>query len=1019
MKEDSYFKIIISYPRRDIFSFLQNNILFRNIQMFYLPQLEEVETFVKNIKPELILLYIDRDALINPDSRKFLNTSVLEDVWKVFILSSKISFEQFRELGEFRHAFVLPETTSYQVITSNIRTIIEHIQQQQQEKQEVAYKENLLRCSYIIQHENNLKSLFERLTQILPKMLPYDYWAIFSFDAENSQVTHFTQFIPPHRRNVAILTPRLEEMARGWVQTRKSLRLSREDDPALFRKLWEWGWEVRQLILTPIVHESIVVGGLLLVDTRERIVYTSHLEFIQQLSNLLKDRIYDLMFSRRSGEEFDRFAEQLLDERLSEERIIQLTCQELNQIARAEKTIFWQISRGFGLLFPKYVYGVGAQEGSASNERFMLYLTRDSHLNQLVSGEEIRLISDLPSQNSFDPTTVSAFQRLNYHHILVAPVRVAQEELGAFIISRRTEAPPFGDWEKELVRNLLSRVQKVLTDARIVKEAQVKLKQLARIFELGNEIKLDLNLEEILNRISHSIRRTLGWNDVAILRSEPFQRRFKLVNKMGFDQRKELPFDIEKPVGAKKLEKFLLNCRRISHSYFYDSSPLSGNGTLANLEEDTITEWNEADLLIVPIETRKKIMGYLLVQDPVDRLKPSEDKVVALEYFANQAAVAMENSLLYENLRTSEERYRTLAETMSLALVTCTSRGNIIYLNPAFERLVGLERKALLKQPLHKFFSSESQTRLQEIVKQVLTRGSKGNPVENVELELISTSGETIPVSTFVFPFYRQRHRIGYFLVLNDLRVIKKLERLKADFNSMIVHDLRSPMNVIQGFIELIRSGVVGEINAEQEELLDIAKENVKKVLTLIDNFLVASKMEVGRFSIEPKVGEINSLIERIEEGHQILAKNKNITLKTELNRNLPLLYFDSLRIEQVINNLLSNALKFTPEGGEIRITSEFYRKEIKGEEKMFVRVGVHDTGPGIPPEKQKTVFDKYEQVDSEMYLKSAGTGLGLSICKEIVHLHGGDIWVESELGKGSHFYFTLPIEPSIDKYLK
>jgi len=146
---------------------------------------------------------------------------------------------------------------------------------------------------------------------------------------------------------------------------------------------------------------------------------------------------------------------------------------------------------------------------------------------------------------------------------------------------------------------------------------------------------------------------------------------------------------------------------------------------------------------------------------------------------------------------------------------------------------------------------------------------------------------------------------------------------------------------------------------------------------------------------------------------------NKNITLESKLNQNLPLLYFDGLRLEQVLNNLLSNAIKFTPENGKVWITTNLFQKKIKGEDKMFARVGVHDTGPGIPEEKLKYVFEKYEQVDSENSMKSSGTGLGLSICKEIVNLHGGEIWVESEVKKGSHFFFTLPIEPFMDKLMK
>ncbi|MFQ5584737.1 MAG: ATP-binding protein, partial [Calditrichia bacterium] len=430
-------------------------------------------------------------------------------------------------------------------------------------------------------------------------------------------------------------------------------------------------------------------------------------------------------------------------------------------------------------------------------------------------------------------------------------------------------------------------------------------------------------------------------------------------------------------------------------------------------------EWQQKDLLTVSIETRNKTMGYLVVHDPVDRLKPTLEKVIPLEFYANQAAVAVENAILFEQLQDSEERYRFLAETMSLGLVTCDLNCDVLYANTAFEKLTHLKLKDILKRKLPTFFNEKSHEKLRNIVDHFRDETTErlGN-VENIELELMKNGDEAIPVSISAFPYYQRREKVGFFIVVNDLRLVKRLERIKADFNSMVVHDLRSPMNVIQGFIELIRNEVVGQINAEQEELLDIARENVKKVLTLVDNFLVASKIEVGRFNIDPKLNEINALIERIVENHRVLISNKSIKLSANLDRNLPLLFFDSLRIEQVINNLLSNAMKFTGENGRITINTELLKKQIKGEDKFYSAISVEDEGGGIPPEKIDTIFEKYEQVDSDSGMSVAGTGLGLAICKEIVHLHGGEIWVTSEVGKGSKFTFTLPIEPSLEKII-
>ncbi len=537
------------------------------------------------------------------------------------------------------------------------------------------------------------------------------------------------------------------------------------------------------------------------------------------------------------------------------------------------------------------------------------------------------------------------------------------------------------------------------------------------MFELGSELKLNLNLEEILNRITRNLRRTLGWNDIAILLENGNRKTLLVSNKAGFKHKLDMGIDFSKRISKVKFQTLIDKSEKIGNSYFYDSLANDPRGIGASTLNQKTTEWHKNDLLITPLETRGRTLGYLVVHDPVDRLKPTGEKISPLEYYGNQVAVAVENSLLYEDLRSSQERYRSLAETVSLGLVTCKLNGTIFYVNPAFEQLLGFSEKELISKDLRPFFSQDSQHGLANVIEKLAASESDQNTqLENLEFNILSKTGEDIPVSVLGFPFFERSAKTGFFLVLNDLRVIKKLERMKADFNSMIVHDLRSPMNVIQGFLELIRNRVVGEVNSEQEELLDIAKENVKKVLALVDNFLVASKMEVGKFSLEPKLGEINSLVRQQVANHRVLAKNKNITVDIALAEDLPLVFFDSLRVDQVLNNLLSNAMKFTPENGNIYVNSSLKTTNHNGEEKQFVCISVKDTGVGIPPDKLPHVFEKYEQVDSNQHYNVRGTGLGLSICKEIVNLHGGDIWVESLPEEGSNFFFTLPIAPAVEQ---
>lgn len=1018
--EEKYIKIVIHAPNRELFSYLQKNILYEDVEMFYIPDLEEIEDFIQRIRPHLFITFVQSELLLNERALIFFKSPLLQDTGIIFILSQKISTEKLKNLGEFRNYFVFREDTAPEIIAQNIRAILRKEKLDLEKFNSREYSENLLMCAKIINQQKNISSLFEKLINHLPKILPYDYIAIFSFDPQLTQVNHFNLFIPPHRRNNAVITPNLEKLATVWMKKGKFFQVTETQDPNLFRKLQEWGWSVKQIYFFPIESQNLQLGGLILGQVGPSRKSSRGTAFIQEINDLLSLKLFNFLLQDKGGTEKDNFTDHLVYNRFSEDSVLQLSCKKMNEVAQSDNTIFWQINRGFGFLFPKFSYSTEEKASWKSLEKTLLYLSKDAKFSQLISGEKIVTFENIYENSKFNESTLLTFEKLGYHQLLLAPIHIQNEEIGIFVINRSEGKPPFTSWNIKQIEQIVEKIKKVLEDTYIVKEANLKLRQLARIFELGNEVKIELSLEKILDRITKSVRKTLGWNDVLVLRGDDFQKNFQVISRIGFDGKEELPVSLDNSTSYEHTDKLLRDCRKISHSYFYDTNPLEMVREENGLVDEIVTEWKQNDLLLIPLESRKHMLGYLVVRDPVDRLKPNQDKVIALEYFANQAAVAIENSVLYENLQVSEERYRALAETMTLALVTCTLEQKIAYLNPAFEKLVGFNGKKLLNQTIQNYFSDESKIKLVDISNELTNaKGTRYKQIENIELELISSSGEIIPVSTYAFPFIQQKSNKGYFLVLNDLRLIKKLERLKADFNSMIVHDLRSPLNVIQGFIELIRTRVVGEVNEEQEEMLDIAKENVKKVLNLVDNFLVASKLEVGKFGIEPKVGEINAVIQRIVDNHTILLKNKKVSLETKLNSNLPLLYFDSLRIEQVMNNLISNAVKYSPEGSKIKITSELFPKQIKGEEKYFARVGVLDKGPGISSDKLHTVFEKYEQIDSEMSPKSSGTGLGLAICKEIVNLHGGEIWVESEQKKGSVFYFTLPIEPSIDKILK
>jgi len=1013
----STIRVVLNTPNKDLFSFLQKNLNYHNIELFSIPPVTDLEDIVEKILPHVIIIYISKDQvkyrLILKTIEKIYNR---RPCWFFLMVEDNMPIQDIHSILPRERFFLFPSNADYHYIAHNLATVKELEQSFVLLNDKSKFEENVNYSFKIINQEGLLPNMFSRLVNYLPKILPIEYMAVFNVDEKMEQVVNFTQFVPPGKSQIPAMTRNLEKMAESWVMKGNAFNLNERDDPQLFKKLIYWGWPVAQLYFIPVKIRENTLGGLVLGNAKVRELESKVLLFLNDAAKLIAQRIFYSYLSGLSRSDHDDFANQLIHNRFSEDSIYYLSCKKINQTAHGVCTVFWQYNKGFGFIFPKYFYFEDGKRNLKSLEKNVIFLNKEKYFSQLITQGKIEALDNIFSNPDLGESTKKTFDNLKYNNLLIIPLRINDEVTGAFIVNKAKDNEKYGIWEIHDAEEVVRQIEKVIEDTQIVKEAQLKLKQLSRIFELGNDIKLDLNLDEILSVISQSLRKTLGWNDISILLLDETGKILKVNNVVGYDQKIQLDIDVKKDINLKKFEGILASCKKIGSSYFYDSQKLNA-GRNESANSQNIIEWQEKDLLCVPIETRNKVLGHMIFHDPIDRLKPTLEKVVPLEFYANQAAIAVENAILFEQLQDSEERYRSLAETMSLGLATCDLNGNIIYINPAFKNLADLNEKTLLSKKLESLFLQKS--KLDKIVNKLLDEKSDAQTnVLNVELELSSKSGEKIPVSVYAFPFFQRREKVGFFIVINDLRAIKRLERIKADFNSMVVHDLRSPMNVIQGFIELIRNRIVGNINTEQEELLDIAKENVKKVLTLVDNFLVASKIEVGKFNLDPKVNEINALIERVVENHKVLVSNKNVDLKINLDKNLPLLFFDSLRIEQVLNNLLSNAMKFTPENGEICIGSNLLRKDNKGEEKFYSCISVQDTGPGIPKEKVKDIFEKYKQVEPGHKLSSIGTGLGLSICQEIINLHRGEIWVESEMNKGSKFSFILPIEPTLEKII-
>ena len=230
---------------------------------------------------------------------------------------------------------------------------------------------------------------------------------------------------------------------------------------------------------------------------------------------------------------------------------------------------------------------------------------------------------------------------------------------------------------------------------------------------------------------------------------------------------------------------------------------------------------------------------------------------------------------------------------------------------------------------------------------------------------------------------------------------LEQASRAKSDFLASMSHELRTPMNAILGFTEMIRDGLYGEMPPEIQEPVSDIHTCGKQLLGLINNVLDLSKIEAGHMELAPSEYVVEDVVNTVKLSLRALAASKGLELVTAVAPDLPLCLGDGKRITQCLMNLVGNALKFTAEGRvEIRVDQE-------GE---HLRFAVADTGIGIPADQIEHIFEEFRQADATVTRDFGGTGLGLAITKKLVELHGGRIWVESEPGKGSTFFFTIPV---------
>lgn len=258
---------------------------------------------------------------------------------------------------------------------------------------------------------------------------------------------------------------------------------------------------------------------------------------------------------------------------------------------------------------------------------------------------------------------------------------------------------------------------------------------------------------------------------------------------------------------------------------------------------------------------------------------------------------------------------------------------------------------------------------------------------------------------------------------------LERLERLKSEFISIVSHELRTPLTAIKNSLDIILSGKAGDLTENMDKFLNMAKRNSTRLSGIINDLLDLSKIEAGKMDFKFELIKIESVIEYVKTSLSEMAKEKHLELTTQIKDNFADIYADSRRLEQVLTNLVSNAIKFTPDGGKVEIRTEIidakdinqveiFSPELKQLSGKYLQVCVKDNGIGISGEYLSHVFDKFAQIENSLSRKVGGSGLGLPIARQLLEAHNGIIWCNSMPEKGSSFYFAIPIADEKSKFM-
>lgn len=575
---------------------------------------------------------------------------------------------------------------------------------------------------------------------------------------------------------------------------------------------------------------------------------------------------------------------------------------------------------------------------------------------------------------------------------LAVPLQRASRMLGVFeVLSDQPHA--FDQEDLTLATSLADAIALALDNARFYTAMRKHAGDLNALYTINRMIGRSLLLEEMLAKALYSALTSLGFGFGVIALVDSTTEQLVVAAERG------LPTEMSEQMS---FSEYVLDRNEAVAIDNVEESELPEMARLLTESPAIVSQFRELDIrscVGVPLIHQRQTLGTLCMFSRHPRTSRPEDVTLQMT-IGQQMAMAVSNSRLFRAIADERSLLQALISSSRDGIVMLGAHQRVLVANQTALEFLHLPGRAedWVNQPIDRallLMRRQAPTMVRLAIGEI-RRADQGHDWQQ--------EGEfNLPPRTIAWinlPVMAGSEALGRLIVLRDVTQERLLDQVREDLLHTMVHDLRNPLTNIFGSLDFLRDDLGPILSAEQSQILDIALNGTRQMVKLVSAILDISRLESGRMPLDQAPISVPILLKQVLLNQLPLAESNDLTLVNLVSGNIPLAWADAALYERVFQNLVGNAIKFTPPGG--RITIDAFLGE--GDPSQLI-IMVRDTGPGIPPEQRDRIFDKF----TTSRHKASGSGLGLAFCKMVAEAHGGRIWVESPPGKGATFFVTMP----------